>query len=124
MLYRKRGLFDLRALVQSYQNIDDSRSSSRGPYRRLPQIRFRTLRTAKHLELSLNFTVGTTDFDRSNSVSGGRIDIAPSLAFPFIQRYLRVTPKFTVRHTEYCLSSEGSFNDRESRTIPIATLET
>jgi LPS-assembly protein len=124
MRYLKRGSFSLRTLVQSHQNVDDSRSASRGPYRRLPQIRFRTLKGERHLRLTPNFKAETTYFDRSNSVSGARVDLTPSVSFPYIKQSLRVTPKLSLRHTEYYLSNEGSFNDHESRTIPVASLDT
>jgi LPS-assembly protein len=74
--------------------------------------------------LTPNFAAETTYFDRSNSVSGARVDLTPSVSFPYIKQGLRVTPKLSLRHTEYYLSNEGSFNDHESRTIPVASLDT
>ncbi|TDJ62517.1 MAG: LPS-assembly protein LptD [Proteobacteria bacterium] len=122
--YRRRGKFIMTGLVQSYQQVDDSARAGSGPYRRLPQLQIRSTLPARHLQLSPQIDIQTTYFDRRGSVSGGRVDITPSISYPFYKSYALITPKLSIRHTEYFLNNEGAFNDRESRTVPVASLDT
>ena len=115
--------YKLNALVQSYQAVDDSRISSRGPYRRLPQINFASLLPYQHLRFIPQIIAQTTYFDRPDSISGGRVDLTPSLSYPYIKQYLRITPKLSIRHTDYFLNNTDAFNNRESRTVPMASLD-
>jgi len=126
MRWRRRNQFAMTALVQSYQEVDDSPNNGNGPYRRLPQVKFITLAPQRHLRLYPRFESQTTYFDRSNSVSGGRVDVYPSLSLPYIKSYARITPRIAVRHTEYFLNDDDarvSFDDRESRTVPVMSLD-
>ncbi len=115
--------FFFTGLVQSYQQVDDSPAAGPGPYKLLPRLYFRSLVPQLHLKLHPEIAVETTYFDRHGTVSGGRIDLRPSLSLPFIKRYARIIPKLSLRHTEYFLKDEGAFNDRESRTVPVASLD-
>jgi LPS-assembly protein len=123
MRYYNPRKFRLTALVQSYQNVDDSRTSSRGPYKRLPQITFLSILPHRHLKLLPKLYAQTTYFDRTDSVSGARVVVEPGVSFPFTKPYMRITPKISVRHTEYFLSNQGALNSRESKTIPIVSFD-
>lgn len=124
MRYRKRGKYNVRAIVQSYQQVDDSRGAGRGPYRRLPQINFSTADSGRrHMRLKPDLDAQTVYFYRNGSVSGGRVDVYPSISLPYIKHYARITPKFGVRHTEYFLNGKDDFDSRESRTVPVASFD-
>ncbi len=121
--WRRARRFNLTALVQSYQDVDDSLATGAGPYRRLPQVSFLSLTPQRHLQLTPQIDAQTTYFDHSDRVTGGRIDLYPSLSLPYIKRYARVVPKIGIRHTEYFLDGSGTFDDRESRTVPVLSLD-
>ncbi|MFT5419082.1 MAG: LPS-assembly protein, partial [Gammaproteobacteria bacterium] len=121
--YRRLYRYRVHGIVQSYQNVDDSRVRSRGPYKRLPQINFATELPHRHLRFIPQISAQTTYFDRPDSISGGRVDLTPSLSYPYIKQYLRITPKLAVRHTDYFLKNTGTFNNRESRTVPTASVD-
>lgn len=123
MRWRRARRFNLTALVQSYQDVDDSLATGAGPYRRLPQVTFQSLMPQRHLHLTPQIDAQTTYFDHSNRVTGGRIDLYPSVSLPYIKRYARVIPKIGVRHTEYFLDDTGAFDARESRTVPVFSLD-
>lgn len=123
MRWRRTRQFHLTALVQSYQDVDDSLATGRGPYRRLPQVTFLSLTPQRHMRLSPQLDAQTTYFDHSDRVAGGRIDLYPSVSLPYIKRFARVIPKIGVRHTEYFLDETGAFDNRESRTVPVLSLD-
>ncbi len=122
--YRRSRRFLLTGVVQSYQQVDDSQRSGRGPYKRLPQIQFRSLLPLRHLTLTPQINAQTTYFDRDGSVSGGRVSVIPSIAYPFRKSYASITPKLSVHHTQYFLRNEGTLNEHESITVPAASLDT
>ena len=123
MRWRRARHFNLTTIVQSYQDVDDSLATGIGPYRRLPQVTFQSLIPQSHLLLTPQLDAQTTYFDHSARVTGGRIDVYPSVSLPYIKRYARVIPKIGVRHTEYFLDDTGAFDARESRTVPVLSLD-
>jgi LPS-assembly protein len=124
MRWRRARQFRLNAIVQSYQDVDDSLARGRGgPYRRLPQVTFITAAPHHHMHLVPQLVAQTTYFDHSDRVTGGRIDLYPSVSLPYVKRFARVVPKIGVRHTEYFLDGTDAFDDRESRTVPVFSLD-
>lgn len=121
--WRRARQFRVNALVQSYQDVDDSQSTRAGPYRRLPQVTFLSMVPQRHMRLYPQLDAQTTYFDHTDRVTGGRIDLYPSLSLPYIKRFARVIPKIGIRHTEYFLGNDGEFDDRESRTVPVLSLD-
>lgn len=121
--WRRARQFHLSTLVQSYQDVDDSLATGSGPYRRLPQVTFLSLVPQRHMQLYPQLDAQTTYFDHSDRVTGGRIDLYPSVSLPYIKRFARVVPKIGIRHTEYFLGNTGAFDDHESRTVPVMSLD-
>lgn len=121
--YLRNGQFYLYAIAQSHQQVDDSAGPTARPYKRLPQIYFVSLLPARHLELFPQLIAQTTYYDRTGSVSGGRVDLTPSISYPFIKPYAHIYPKLALRQTEYFLKNEGALNKRESRSVPVASLD-
>jgi LPS-assembly protein len=121
--YYVHPLFRVDGLVQSYQTIDDTLPAGAGPYRRLPQVRFwGYLPTRSGFQPQLR--AETTYFDHDARVTGGRVDIEPTLYYYFIRPYLDIRPSLALRRTEYYLDDPLSrFDDRESRTVPIFDLD-
>ena len=113
----------MRALVQAYQTVDDSIDSRRTPYRRLPEIFVRhRLPSLGRFQSTIDFDA--TYFDRSDSVTAGRINLAPSFAYNFELPYLQIRPKLTLRHTQYFMDDPDSvFDDNESRSLPILSVD-
>ncbi len=111
-------------IVQAYQTIDDSIPAGASPYRRLPQLNFYGYRPTGPFGLISSLAAQTTYFDRDDSVSGGRVDIEPSVTLPILRSFLDVRPKIAVRHTEYLLDDPNrAFDDRETRDVPKFSLD-
>lgn len=120
--YRGRGTV-LYLLAQDYQTVDDTLPPGSGPYRRLPRL-FVQHSFPRVLKLQPVFRAETTYFDRDASVTGGRVDLNPSLSYSYIKPYLQLTPTLSIRHTHYFLDDPNrAFDDNESRTVPTATLD-
>ena len=115
--------FDTYGIVQSYQVVDDSLPPGSGPYERLPQLTMYSKLQGGHLQLSPQVNGQVSYFNRDTRVSGTRVDIEPSISFPYYKSYAQVIPKLAVRHTEYFLNGEDGFRDRESRTLPVFSLD-
>lgn len=122
VIHRGR-LFDTYGIVQSYQVVDDSLPPGSGPYERLPQISVYSKFSQPHLKLTPQVYSQVTYFNRDSRVSGGRVDIEPSLIYPFYKPYATIEPRLAIRHTEYFLTDAGDFNNRETRTVPVLSVD-
>lgn len=116
--------WNLLAKVDNYDSIDRSISSSTRPHRRLPQILFNLQPTnvlgIGKVDLRSEFTY----FDHSSRTKAKRFDIRPSISFPYRTPGSFITPKLSVRHTEYRLDNQDvGIDDTQSRTLPILSLD-
>jgi len=109
--------------MQAYQNIDDSIPDQFGPYRRLPNILAQTIFPQSHLRPHFYALADATYFDRSESVTGGRVDLQPTLSVPFIKPWLYLKPALGLRQTNYFLTSSREFDTTLSRSVPIASAD-
>lgn len=105
--------------MQAYQNIDDSIPDRFGPYRRLPNILAQTLYPQYHLRPHFYGLADVTYFDRSDSVTGARVDLHPTLSFPFIKPWAYVRPAIGLRQTNYLLTNSQQFESTISRSVPV-----
>lgn len=118
------GSYRIRGVAQSYQTIDNTLPAGSGPYRRLPQLAFDGRTRARYFGLLPMLKADTTYFDRDASVTGGRVDVTPALAYPFVRPYMNITPKIAVMRSEYFLDDPNAqFDDRLSRTVPIFSVD-
>ena len=118
------GYYRVRGVVQSYQTIDDTLAPGSGPYKRLPQVGFdgRTPRT--YLGFLPQLKADTSYFDRDASVTGARVNVTPALSYPFARPYVNITPKIAIMQSEYYLDDPlQRFDDRQSRTVPIFSVD-
>ncbi|MEM7540290.1 MAG: LPS-assembly protein LptD [Pseudomonadota bacterium] len=116
-VYQVPGLY-ARTFVQSYQSVDDTIPGPAQPYKRIPSI---TVYAAKNIA-GTRFTPAIesdlTYFSRPDSVTGGRFDIRPELKYDYRKTYLEITPRASVRQTQYFLDQPEGFDSSISRTVP------
>jgi LPS-assembly protein len=63
-------------------------------------------------------------FRRDETVTGERIDLQPTVQWPFIGRVGYFTPSFKLWHTRYRLSDAGpDISDSQSRTLPLMSVD-
>lgn len=110
-------------MVQAYQNIDDSIPDAFGPYRRLPYLMAQTVLPQRHLRPHFYGLSELTYFDRSDSVTGGRVDLQPTLSVPFIKPWAYVQPAVGLRQTNYLLNNAQQFDSSISRSVPIISTD-
>ena len=123
MRYQGSG-WNLLGRVENYDTIDDAIASVDRPHKRLPQVLY-TLRP-------LSFGGGAefdmrneyVYFDHSADTRGSRLDLHPGISLPLLRASGFVTPRLSVRHTQYSLDNEAAGIDPDaSRTLPILSLD-
>ncbi len=110
-------------LVQSYQTIDPTIPDRAKPYRQLPRTLYMTTLPLGHGWLT-QLRTDAVYFHRDVGLTGGRINLAPTLQYRFFRPYLDIIPRLTVKHTAYMLDDpDGNFDDHESSTVPILSVD-
>lgn len=117
------GTYQVWGTMQAYQNIDDSIPDRFGPYRRLPNILAQTLFPQYHLVPHFYGLTDITYFDREDSVTGGRIDLAPTISLPFIKPWAYIKPAIGLRQTNYFLTNSQDFDSTISRSVPMVSAD-
>lgn len=112
------------ARAQHYQTVDDELPDSSRPYARLPQLYLATTFQERNLRLNANAVAEVAHFDRSNSVTGVRMDLRPSITFPYRTASGFVVPKAVLRYTGYSLNDQTQGkDDSPNRLIPSFSLD-
>lgn len=109
-----------RGRVQNFQTVDRTIAPSRRPYEVLPQLLFVRAPRETNREFNLSMRGEAVYFERSNSVTGGRVDLTPTLSFPMRTAATFIEPRLSLRHTAYTLDGTAPGTDASpSRTLPI-----
>ena len=126
--------FTLSTRVDNYQTIDDTIPNEDRPYRRLPQVLFTTSQPVWNTGVLADLNTEFVFFHQNNKVTGQRLDIRPSLAYPIDKEYGYIHPKISLAHTRYWYGGNNTgpvqaddsfrrFSDTDSRTLPIASVD-
>jgi LPS-assembly protein len=111
------------ARFQDYQTIDSAIVAEDQPYKRLPQLAFRGEWPGRRVTFAANAELAS--FDRDTGVTGWRFDTEPELKLRLEHRGMYLTPAVSVRHTSYALdNTQPGADDRPSRTLPMASVDT
>jgi LPS-assembly protein len=116
--------WETRLRWQDYQTIDQTIAISSQPYQRLPGLTINSL--FKPLDNGLQFELRNewVSFDRDSSVTGSRLHIAPSIAWPSSDSWYFFKPKLQYALTEYRLDNNDPNDNSISRSIPTLSLDT
>ncbi|MEX2480731.1 MAG: LPS assembly protein LptD [Gammaproteobacteria bacterium] len=121
--YRERNTF-VRVIAQSYQTIDPTIPDRAKPYRLLPRLQYRGAFPITGSRFLPIMQAETTYFDHDSEVAGGRLNLSPTLQYRYIKPFFAVTNRITLHHSEYLLDDPAAqFDDRESRTVPVASVD-
>jgi LPS-assembly protein len=116
--------YDFRARMLSYQTVDSNIAEDQRPYRLLPQLRLRYRHPGKLRGLEASLDSELVFFDRDNSVTGSRLDLAPRLEWNVTRRGWFSTLASTWRFTRYDLNNTGAaFDSTSTRNIPILSAD-
>ena len=115
----------LLARVQGYQNLDPTLQPASRPYQRLPQLVFATATPAHPFGAAYRLDGEYVRFERTSSLTGARLNLTPSLAWPLETQGYFFTPKISLSHTQYQLAGQpaGTAGD-PSRTLPLYSVDT
>lgn len=115
--------FSLRTTVQGYQTLDPDVAASSRPYQRLPQFVLQTT-PRMHETVDYGLNAEAVQFERSDSVTGPRLDLRPFVSTPLGGAAWFFTPTLELRHTQYALEdTEPDQPDSIERTLPIVSLD-
>ncbi len=116
--------------LENYQVVDSTIAAVDRPYKRLPQINFNVHSPGGsnrfHYDLSSEFTYfdrGDDDTGTVDDVLGARMDLLPSISYPYRTASTFVTPKVGLRFTQYDLHSTNKFESSPSRLLPIVSVD-
>lgn len=122
-------VWNFQALAQKFQTLDEVSY----PYERLPQM---TLVGDKYFgNLNTNLYTQLVSFDRNSNApiispvtgqsiaTGTRATAYPSVSYTFGKPYGYITPKIGVHHTSYNLDNVPDNLKSQSRTLPIASID-
>ena len=122
--------WDARARLENYQSVDRTIDAVNRPYKRLPQINFNAYSSGGSNRFHYNLSSEFTYFDRGDdntasveNVIGSRLDLLPSIYYPYRTTSTFVTPKLGLRYTQYDLHSTSSFRSSPSRLLPILSVD-
>ncbi len=113
------------ARVQRFQTVDPALDTPiENPYRRVPQVLVGTESALRPFGLRGRVDGEFVYFDRSDSVTGARVDVAPRLSLPLSGDAWFVEPAVSWRLTHYGLDDGGPDDvDSATRTLPTASLD-
>lgn len=117
-------IWQSRLRLQAYQTVDASIADASRPYQRLPQITFNSLLPLRDGELHYSLSGEYVYFDRTDRVTGSRLDLQPQISFPMRSAASYLTPTLKLQNTTYALNNQPlgravSLN----RTVPLLTLD-
>ncbi len=113
------------ARVQNYQSVDPSLAAEgiAGPYKRLPQFYALTRLPERNRRFNLRMEAESSYFDRDLGVTGGRLNLRPSVNFPMRSRGTELVPQVELRYAKYLLDGNPASTDSPSRAVPAASLD-
>lgn len=116
--------FRARARVQGYQTIDQTLAATDRPYERLPQLYAATSFKERNRSVNVGAFAEAVYFERDASVTGTRVDLRPSLSYPYRTAGVFVVPSAALRYTRYTLDGVAPGDDDEpERLVPTISLD-
>ncbi|GAB4253878.1 MAG: LPS-assembly protein LptD [Methylomicrobium sp.] len=111
--------------VENYQTTDRTIPKQNQPYRRLPQAVLDLDHSFDFMPLDVSMHSEYVYFQQDQRVSGDRIHLEPSVSFPLERSGIYLTPKFSVKHTQYWLTDQVAGKPENiTRTLPTFSADT
>ncbi|MCA1779449.1 MAG: LPS assembly protein LptD [Xanthomonadaceae bacterium] len=112
----------LQTTFDTFQVLDRSVPPSRDPYSRLPRVELDG-DWPLPANLSLRLDSEAVYFDRSEGVTGARVDLLPELAMRLVRPGWFLEPAAGLRATAYSLQDQSGDDDTPSRVQPILSVD-
>ncbi len=116
--------FWARARAQGYQTIDPTVAPDDQPYQRLPQLYTAASLRERNRRLNFDGFAEAVNFQRDASVTGTRLDLRPSIYYPYRTAGTFVVPRVSLRYTYYKLDGVAAGADEEpDRLLPTVSVD-
>ncbi len=115
--------------LENYQLVTQTTTVAGRPYKRLPQINFNAHSPNGTNKFYYDLNGAFTYFDRDNDVSfvdnvlGTRLNLLPSVSYPYRTASMFVTPKISLHFTQYDLHNTNTFESSPSRLLPVVSID-
>jgi LPS-assembly protein len=116
------------ALALDYQTLDKTLAPQAQPYSLLPKVRFDTallpVITVAGTGMQFQFNSELVNFNRSNSLTGRRLDVYPQLQWPLRKVYGFLIPRLAMHYTSYQLQNQFPGTEQNpDRSVPMASID-
>lgn len=109
---------------QDFETLDESLMGADKPYQRVPQLVANAHVPDGALGLDWRLDSEVSVFERNVGVTGGRMNLRPSLSLPLAYRGFSFEPAASLAYTAYSLDDTApGEDDRPSRTAPILSAD-
>lgn len=110
--------------VDDYQTVDETIAEQNRPYQRLPRLTFDAVTPPNDPGLEAQWLSEAVRFDANKRVTADRLDLWPSVSWPYRGTAFDVTPKIGVRYTAYELNDQpAGQSGNPTRTVPVLSLD-
>ncbi len=114
-------LIDTR--IQSFQTIDPSIPKVDRPYQTLPAIRLKSHLPLRENRPNPSFGLDYANFQRTDRVSGRRLDLRPAILFPLRSSAFHLDTTLAVHHSRYSLDALAPAGRHPQRTLPQLSID-
>ena len=121
--------WDARVRLNNYQTVQTNANVNR-PYKQLPQIKFNAHSSDDNNKLNYSLDADFTYFDREDrdsitamNVTGARLNLIPSIRYPYKTTSTFLTAKLDLRYTQYKLNKKGTFESSPGRLLPVVSID-
>ncbi|HHM06187.1 MAG TPA: LPS-assembly protein LptD, partial [Gammaproteobacteria bacterium] len=108
------------ARAQAYQTVDRTIAPASRPYQQLPRLEYQAESPWQPLGIASALDAQWVRYYRADSVRGRRLDVKPSISWPYRTPGLFFEPKLSLEHTRYQLSGLAPGDPASpGRTVPL-----
>ena len=112
-----------KLLFEQYQTLNEEKSIASRPYRRLPSLDVERHFDVDGSRFNIDWKNQWTRFEREQSITGQRLRITPTLAFPLEQSGYYFKPELQLDLTRYQIQDIDESERSEQRAIPILSID-
>ena len=109
--------------LQGYQTLDPTLPAASRPYQRLPQLVLTAAPPPQPFAASYRLDSEYVRFERADSLTGTRLSVTPSLAWPLESQSYFFRPKIALNHTQYQLDNQTAAEADPARTAPLYSID-
>ncbi len=116
--------WQLGVQVDDYQTVDSTISRQDQPYQQLPRLVFDGVSPVNPVGIESQLSATAVRFDAKERVTADRVDLWPSVSWPYRGAAFDTTPKLGVRYTAYQLDNQAAGEPAApTRATPVFSLD-